>query len=114
MRVFYGILVYGFHSVFNCGFWDVQCKLECLRNLCIKFTRCVYNEFGNLWCMFLLDSHLSMYVKLSLATWVSLFLCSLLMKLCRFRMEPSCVVDGTLVSQYGFECAMCIGGFLCL
>lgn len=74
----------------------------------------VYNEFGNLWCMFLLDSHLSMYVKLSLATWVSLFLCSLLMKLCRFRMEPSCVVDGTLVSQYGFECAMCIGGFLCL
>lgn len=33
----------------------------------------VYKELDNLWCMFVLDSHLSTYVKLSLATWNSLF-----------------------------------------
>ena len=69
-------------------------KFECLGIMCGCDTECFQNVLDNLWLMCSLDSHLSTYSNLCLAMFVSRFLCSLLMKVCRFWIAPLDIVPG--------------------
>ena len=56
------------------------------------------NWLENLWFIWPLDVHLSMYVNLYCVILNSWFLCSLLMYVCRFRMAHVCVHAGIPLS----------------